>query len=965
MTDVEKGEAAAAAPPGASAAGAPVPRQAATSAASKRPGGGGAAAFRSGQRKLHELDTQAKVLGTEGVVTDDIVTHTVAGKDQIRTEELMVMPRGLIHPYNRFYRAWWWLVIAAAVVTGWIETYQIAFLSPTPSPVSAVVVIQFLLLAIFLVDIGLSCFVGFYKQAGLGLIGSEGIAARYISLLGLLKLGRMYRVGRLFRHMEYSLALPLVATILARNAAYLLFTVHWAGCAIFYIARLEELHLSVEEIRGGGWDGRTTFHLYIYSVYLSLVTLVSLGGGDLSPWAIAEVAWAIIYLAFNIFFLAYITGSITLCVFRVQEAWGVWRDKLHALEVYARRNKLPQDLKATMQEHLRLQYTNRGTDDTAMLSSLPTTLRRRVLQHEYGDVLARCPLLRGTSPKFVDALLCAASLETFMPRVDLLADGAIAADFGRSARAVLESLQRMAEALVQQEFRGGMASRLLRSSLAAAGAYTGLAYQNTSAESGAPGGEGGEGGGGGGEGQGLASTLSLRQQQARGARVLGGGGEGAGRVVGTLQRVRALVRHHVAGANEARTGQFLSACARGELDRVKLMLGQGFSPDAADYGGRTGLMLAAANGQMAVVDVLLAVSARPNVSDRSGNSPLLEACRAGQDDIINALSARGAKLGLDPVATALELCKCAMRGDGPLLSRLLRCGADPAAKDTDQDTALHIAAAEGNLPACQVLVDAGAPLDATNRYGLTPLDEAAIAQAAPVVAFLEERAGPEAAALARARFLNYRSERFLRACSSGDADQVRAMLGRDCPPDAADYDARTGLMLAAAKGHRGLTALLLEAGANPNARDNLGGCALQARARARAPRAGGGGAEAVKAGRAEITADLMAAGADLGLGTGELASVLCNLVYAKNGALLAAYLGAGADPNASDYDKRAALHIAAAEGDLEMVKLLVAQGASPGVRDRWGNTPADEAKRVGAKAAAEFLTAAAAAAARG
>ncbi|KIY91618.1 hypothetical protein MNEG_16346 [Monoraphidium neglectum] len=27
------------------------------------------------------------------------------------------------------------------------------------------------------------------------------------------------------------------------------------------------------------------------------------------------------------------------------------------------------------------------------------------------------------------------------------------------------------------------------------------------------------------------------------------------------------------------------------------MLGQGFSPDAVDYGNRTGLMLAAANGQ--------------------------------------------------------------------------------------------------------------------------------------------------------------------------------------------------------------------------------------------------------------------------------------------------------------------------------------------------------------------------------
>ncbi len=46
-------------------------------------------------------------------------------------------------------------------------------------------------------------------------------------------------------------------------------------------------------------------------------------------------------------------------------------------------------------------------------------------------------------------------------------------------------------------------------------------------------------------------------------------------------------------ATEASTGQFLSAASRGEVDRVKLMLQQGFPPDSADYDGRTALMLAA------------------------------------------------------------------------------------------------------------------------------------------------------------------------------------------------------------------------------------------------------------------------------------------------------------------------------------------------------------------------------------
>jgi hypothetical protein len=47
----------------------------------------------------------------------------------------------------------------------------------------------------------------------------------------------MYRVGRLFAHLEYTLALPLVATLLFRNFMYVLFVVHWSGCAVFFIAR--------------------------------------------------------------------------------------------------------------------------------------------------------------------------------------------------------------------------------------------------------------------------------------------------------------------------------------------------------------------------------------------------------------------------------------------------------------------------------------------------------------------------------------------------------------------------------------------------------------------------------------------------------------------------------------------------------------------------------------------------------
>lgn len=60
---------------------------------------------------------------------------------------------------------------------------------------------------------------------------------------------------------------------------------------------------------------------------------------------------------------------------------------------------------------------------------------------------------------------------------------------------------------------------------------------------------------------------------------------------------------------------------------------------------------------------------------------------------------------------------------------------------------------------------------------------------------------------------------------------------------------------------------------------------------------------------------------------------------------------------AGDYDGRTALHLAAAEGNLQAAQSLVTTGhANPAaLRDRWGNTPLDEARRVGATAVTALL----------
>lgn len=50
-----------------------------------------------------------------------------------------------------------------------------------------------------------------------------------------------------------------------------------------------------------------------------------------------------------------------------------------------------------------------------------------------------------------------------------------------------------------------------------------------------------------------------------------------------------------------------------------------------------------------------------------------------------------------------------------------------------------------------------------------------------------------------------------------------------------------------------------------------------------------------------------------------------------------------------DYDKRTPLHLAVAEGHVELVALLLMNGADPHAMDRWGLTPLAEADRKAAR----------------
>jgi len=219
------------------------------------------------------------------------------------------------------------------------------------------------------------------------------------------------------------------------------------------------------------------------------------------------------------------------------------------------------------------------------------------------------------------------------------------------------------------------------------------------------------------------------------------------------------------------------ACLDGDLGRVRALLGRGVdvnegTPESEDEhsllghdftipsGGRTPLMMAAYRGNVTILRALLDAGARVDAVSDTGDTALCEAVSSKQRKALALLVSRGADVNQPAMFTPLyhaasdgnvplarwlleqgaqvdapiwtgttALMAAAAAGSGSLVALLLAHGANPKRKDRNQQTALHVAVTRHKHPdepddpsaIAHALLRAGAPVDAKDHEGATPL----------------------------------------------------------------------------------------------------------------------------------------------------------------------------------------------------------------------------------------------------
>ncbi|KAG8388135.1 hypothetical protein BUALT_Bualt02G0094400 [Buddleja alternifolia] len=700
------------------------------------------------RRNERERDVDSEVIEEE-FISNYTNSRSGSGRDFTNNNNGYI-----IHPENWWYVAWTHFILIWAVYSSFFTPLEFAFFRGLPENLFLLDIIGQIA---FLLDIILQFFVAYRDPHTYCLVYNHNlIAIRYlksrflVDLLGCfpwdaifkvcgkkepvrymlwIRLCRALRVTEFFEKLEKDIRINYLFSRIIKLFVVELYCTHAAACLFYYLATTlppsKEGYTWIGSLRMGDYSYANFREIdlwtrYITSLYFAVVTMATVGYGEIHAVNTREMIFVMMYVSFDMILGAYLLGNMTALIVKGSKTER-FRDKMAELMKYMNRNKLGKALSKEIKGHVRLQYESTYTDGT-VLQDLPLALRAKISNKLYEPYVREVPLFKGCSNGFIKKVAPRVNEEFFLPGEVIVEEGSTSNQLYFLSDGKLDEV-RNPEDTQSEESPPRIQTY---SSIGDISVLCNIPEPHTicAAE--------------------LSRLLRIDKQAltevieiylSDGCTIINNMLEGKEFNVRNKileSDIAMLVEKH-----ESELALRLNFAANdGDLHQLRHLVDAGANLNKMDYHGQSALHRAASKGYEDITHFLIQKRVKVNLRDNFGNTPLHEAIKNGHDHVASLLLQAGASLTIDNAGNFL--CETVAKKNLDFLKRLLTNGINPNSKNYDLRTPLHLAASEGLYEESVLLLETGASVFATDRWGKTPIDEARIGGDRNLLKLLED-----------------------------------------------------------------------------------------------------------------------------------------------------------------------------------------------------------------------------------
>ena len=172
--------------------------------------------------------------------------------------------------------------------------------------------------------------------------------------------------------------------------------------------------------------GISTWSMYISSLYWALVTMSTIGYGDILPTTTAERFFVVCAMLIGTSVFAYVVGSVCTIIASMDKKSSEHHELMDTLNAMARELHIREDLQMRCRDFFRYRHSSTNLDDwRIMLELMSPDLRGEVAMMQCGPWINNVPFFRGAPDNFIVDVALKLRSETFPQGETIVKAGAL------------------------------------------------------------------------------------------------------------------------------------------------------------------------------------------------------------------------------------------------------------------------------------------------------------------------------------------------------------------------------------------------------------------------------------------------------------------------------------------------------------------------------------------------------------